>query len=454
MNNPKVKLLSHASLLIEVDGKKIITDPWYFGTAFNDGWELSCKPNLDEIKTIISDVDIIWISHEHPDHLHFPTLKWISEFVKKDVTIYFQKTNSDKVFTALQKFGFENFCQMQHLKKISISSDVQIMCYAHRHLDSCLGVFVGGKFWLLNINDTELNSHDMNIISKRFGAPYVLYNQFSIAGSDGIVSHLATDAKEVLEKMVGHHKLLKAQLTVPFASFVRFARKDNQFMNEYANTVFDTKEKFAANNSKMLLQSIGGDYLEWQEVDQPAINERKIDEQGVTYFSLPQDKNHDENIYEVINKVELKRIIEDRINEWQKVTNKFVFNFLKLDSVKFCITDWDNEVWELDFKTLKFLKISVDKYDISIASQPLFQAFKFPFGIQTLGVSGRYRFTDEYKDVPAMWKKIRVLSSLYNADIFLSFKSIFSFTVLRWIWARKNGLMSQVFQQLTRFSKM
>ena len=452
MTNPKVKLLSHASILIEVDGKKIITDPWYFGTAFNDGWELSYKPDLDEIKAIITDVDIIWISHEHPDHLHFPTLKWILEFAKKDVVVYFQKNNSKKVFEALRKLGFENFYEMQHLKKIPISSDVQIMCYAHRHLDSCLGVFVREKFWLLNINDTELNAQDINIISKRFGAPYVLYNQFSIAGFDGIKCHLAANAKEVLEKMVEHHKLLKASLTVPFASFVRFARKDNQFMNEFANTVFDAKEKFIVNNNKMLLQSIGGDYLEWQEVDQPAINGRNIDEQGVTYFSIPLEEHHDEHFYSVIKKDELKSVIENRVDEWRNVTNKFLLNLFKLGSVKFCITDWDNEVWELNLKTFSFSESSEQKFDISIASQPLHQAFKFPFGIQTLGVSGRYKMAAEYKELPATWKKIRILSSLYNAEIFLSLKSFCSLKTLRWAWERRSGLMSQIFQQLKRFS--
>ena len=102
--------------------------------------------------------------------------------------------------------------------------------------------------------------------------------------------------KEVLKKMVEHHKFLKAELTIPFASFVRFARKDNQHMNEFANTVFDAKEKFKANNTNMVIQAIGGDYLEWHEVDQPAINERKIDEQGMSYFSLPLDENHDKHV--------------------------------------------------------------------------------------------------------------------------------------------------------------
>ena len=241
-------------------------------------------------------------------------------------------------------------------------------------------------------------------------------------------------------------------LAIPFASFVRFARKDNQFMNEFANTVFDAKEKFIANNKKMLIQSIGGNYLEWQEVDEPAINEGHVDEQGVTYFSRPLDEHHDENVYSVIKKDELKSVIENRVNEWQNVTNKFLFNFRKLGSIKFCITDWDNEVWELNFKTFSFSKSSEQKFDISIASQPLHQAFKLPFGIQTLGVSGRYRMADEYEKVPSAWKKIRVLSSLYNAEIFLSFKSIFSLGTLRWAWERRNGLTSQILQQLKRFS--
>ena len=44
IQNSTIKLLSHASILIDACGRKILTDPWYFGTAFNDGWELSPIP--------------------------------------------------------------------------------------------------------------------------------------------------------------------------------------------------------------------------------------------------------------------------------------------------------------------------------------------------------------------------------------------------------------------------
>lgn len=345
----EIKLLSHASLLISVDNKKILTDPWFFGTAFNDGWELSHKPNLDEIQASISEIDIIWISHEHPDHLHFPTLKWIAKFVKNDVEIFFQKNNSVKVFEALKKIGFTKFKTMSHLKKIRVSKNVYLACYAHRHLDSSLAIFVDKKFWLLNINDTELNRADINIIKDKFGSPSVLYNQFSIAGSDGIKLNLANEAKSVLEKMVEHHKLLGANMTVPFASFVRFARKDNQYMNEFVNSVYDVKEKFSQNNIKLIIQAIGGDSIKWTDVTKSASNEMMIDEQGKKYFSTVMDEIEDNHDYYIVEEEELKKTIEERVFEWRRVTSKFVLHILKLKPIRFKITDWNEEVWQVDF---------------------------------------------------------------------------------------------------------
>lgn len=372
--------------------------------------------------------------------------------MKNDVEIFFQKNNSVKVFEALKKIGFTKFKTMSHLKKIRVSKNVELACYAHRHLDSSLAIFVDKKFWLLNINDTELNRADINIIKDKFGSPSVLYNQFSIAGSDGIKLNLGNEAKSVLEKMVEHHKLLGANMTVPFASFVRFARKDNHYINEFVNSVYDVKEKFSQNNIKLIIQAIGGDFIKWTDVTKSATNEMTIDEQGKNYFSTAIDKIEDNHDYYIVNEEELKKTIEERVFEWHRVTSKFVLKILNLKPVRFKITDWNEEVWQVDFLRGTLQKLQTRDFDISIASQPFFQAFKLPFGIQTLGVSGRYNFFEKYKEVPVTWKKIRVLSSLYNAEIYLNLKSIFSLTVIRWIWSRRKGLTSQIIQQVKRFN--
>ena len=456
MSNPKISVLCHASLLIEVDSKKIITDPWFFGTAFNDGWELSPKPNLEQLKSKIHDIDIIWISHEHPDHLHFQTLKWIFENVDKKIDIYFQKTNSKKVFEALKKIGYSSFSSMQHMQKIPISSKVDIAIYAHRHLDSSLAVFVEGKFWLLNINDTELSISDCSIIRNKFGNPSILYNQFSIAGSNGIESSLKNDAKEVLSNMILQHKELKTNLTVPFASFVRFSRIDNLYMNQYRNTVFDVENKFNEVGLNLCVQAYGCNALEWKDTDHLPLNWKLIHSEGINEFKKDKLNNQDLYDYLIISAPEIKKVIENKIKTWCEVTNPVVWRLLNLQKITFLVKDWGDQVWEVDFNNCLFQQkthTDINQADIEINSQPLFQTFKMPFGIQTLGVSGRYKFADKFQDVPSNWKKIRIISSLFNAEIYLNIRSIFSTKTLTWLWERRIGLFGQINQQLKRFQK-
>ena len=39
-NNPivKIRFLAHACMSIDIDGFKIVTDPWLIGPCFNNGW--------------------------------------------------------------------------------------------------------------------------------------------------------------------------------------------------------------------------------------------------------------------------------------------------------------------------------------------------------------------------------------------------------------------------------
>lgn len=55
----KIKKLGHCCLVIEENGKRIMTDPGSFSTLQNDE----------------RNIDIILYTHEHPDHYHLETLK-------------------------------------------------------------------------------------------------------------------------------------------------------------------------------------------------------------------------------------------------------------------------------------------------------------------------------------------------------------------------------------------
>ena len=73
----KIKLINHSSVHILNEKISILTDPWYSGSAFDDGWMLLYENKKEEILKILNNVNYIWYSHEHPDHF---SVKFLIDF--------------------------------------------------------------------------------------------------------------------------------------------------------------------------------------------------------------------------------------------------------------------------------------------------------------------------------------------------------------------------------------
>ena len=65
MIKQKLTFLNHSSFIIECDGYKVLVDPYIFGSAFNNGWNLLKEVNHDKQ---LEKITHIVFSHEHPDH--------------------------------------------------------------------------------------------------------------------------------------------------------------------------------------------------------------------------------------------------------------------------------------------------------------------------------------------------------------------------------------------------
>ncbi len=108
----KIRFYNHAFLIIETKNIKFATDPWALGPAFNNGWWLKYKTKIDWVSEINS-CDFIFISHNHPDHLHRQTLSYVRKdmnflvpaFVSDSAGIYLQDLKFSNIFKA--KFGSE-----------------------------------------------------------------------------------------------------------------------------------------------------------------------------------------------------------------------------------------------------------------------------------------------------------------------------------------------------------
>ena len=102
MKNDQIRLINHSSIFIEAvsnnENIKLLTDPWYTGLAFNNGWSLLYENDKSEIKNILHQVDFIFLSHEHPDHFSIDFFKNFSHIIKqKKIKIIFQFTKDKRV---------------------------------------------------------------------------------------------------------------------------------------------------------------------------------------------------------------------------------------------------------------------------------------------------------------------------------------------------------------------
>jgi len=69
----RITFIGHASILIEANGVRILSDPWWNGPCFGAQWWPYPVPYVQAIQG--PPIDYVYISHGHHDHFHPPTLK-------------------------------------------------------------------------------------------------------------------------------------------------------------------------------------------------------------------------------------------------------------------------------------------------------------------------------------------------------------------------------------------
>lgn len=118
--NPSITWIGHSTFLIQMNGLNMITDPvWAKRMGF--------QKRLTEPGIVLNDlpeIDVVFISHAHYDHLHFPTIKKLKGepffYVPIGLGYAFKKRGYEKVIEGkwFESFEHENmtfsFVPAQH----------------------------------------------------------------------------------------------------------------------------------------------------------------------------------------------------------------------------------------------------------------------------------------------------------------------------------------------------
>jgi UDP-MurNAc hydroxylase len=228
----RVRFVAHASFEVEGHGRRIVCDPWFDGKVFNDAWALVTPP-VDP--SVLSGVDYIWLSHEHPDHFHMPTLRSIPEDKRAQLTLMYQAHASPRIVAALRKLGFSTVRELPLYRWHRLDDGIDVFCGSVGTMDSFLAIRSDGEC-VLNLNDCVLNVDQLAYVKRRIGPVSLLFTQFSFANWVGNAADELRGAQTKIHQLRDQIAILKPGATVPFASFSYFCNAENSRMNAWANT--------------------------------------------------------------------------------------------------------------------------------------------------------------------------------------------------------------------------
>jgi len=284
---PRIEFVNHASVLISDGQSGLLSDPWYFGEAFHQGWALLIETQPPEILRILGNTTHIWISHEHPDHFSPPFFKkYLNRIRERGITILFQKTRDGRLARFLRGLGLP-VIELADGESFALNPDFSVRIVRSDLYDSALLTEIAGQR-IFNLNDCPLHDKEaLTRFAQKHGQCDVLLTQFSYAAWKGGKEHLEWRKKAARHKLAAMHRQINAlapKACILFASFVRFSNNLNSYMNDAVNHPDHVLAEQSRTPARLIFMAPG----ESQPVDQLSQDQMSLDFWRQQYASLPE----------------------------------------------------------------------------------------------------------------------------------------------------------------------
>ena len=247
----KLETLGHAcTLLTDDDGQPfLLTDPWLVGSTYWRSWWLQNYPTQEKIAAL-SAVKFAYITHEHPDHFHPPSLRKLGKkplFLSPDLP-----ENRMLIYLQEHEFTAESLTSLQWRE---LSPSVRILSISLWNDDSVLLVDTPEAL-VFKLNDSKPSMRHLRHL-RRFaddflpeGKTRVVLNSYSPAS---IVNSFMRNAQRINMKnkidYVRHINricdVLAATYFMPFASQAVFLRSDSKWANDFKVSFEDLRDGWA-----------------------------------------------------------------------------------------------------------------------------------------------------------------------------------------------------------------
>ena len=423
-----IQFINHASIKITCADVSLLCDPWYEGDAFNYGWNLLIENNPSDIEKILTNINYIWISHEHPDHFSIKFFtKYKNTILDKNISILFQETKDQRVLNYLKSFGFTTK-EIPFNKKIYLAPLLNIILFKDGFYDSAL-LIENQNEKILNLNDCEINT--LKKAEKIFditGNIDILLTQFSYAAWKGGRDNWGwrqNAAKDKIATIRMQASVFKPKYIIPFASYIYFSNELNSYLNDSINSPQMVHDELIDLTSKIIILKpydiFDGTLFEYK---------KNIEFWNMVYKNI---NSLSKNKYRIFSFNEIQsayEVFRQRIKKNNNIYLMLFINKLKFlkafNPVKIYIEDLNITIL-LNIFT-KNLLITDLKPDLKMPSASLHFLLKNSFGFDTLTVNGCFEETRKNGFTDAA--KTLAIENMNNLGIRFSPKLIFNISAV------------------------
>jgi hypothetical protein len=419
----KISFLNHASVFIEVDQVKLLTDPWFEGYCFNGGWGLRFQNDRAWEKAKLATH--LWVSHYHGDHFHPPTLKKILS-INPGITVIGNNSYNFQMDESLRQLGFTKIISFRERKAIRLNPDTELMRYPTTGIDNML--LVRSKSGtVLNYNDCSLPVSSRKMLSKKIGKVDLFLSNFNHAGK--LLLYPYPSDEEIKKKLVDAYKenlsIFKADYFMPFASYHYYRAPESINQN---GSLLDGQE--LAGLAKKLLPARVGDEI---------IIEKGV---GKVVSAAPAPQNTFTQL-ERKGGVDLNTIIKAAGDYCKRIRGHYFFTAYFMPRLTIKITDLDKTVILDPRKGMYEFAESAEPHIIA-HSEPLNAWFSDRFGTDSFVVGAHFEINNRNR-IPLKWQIILGLLIDNKLDLKSVLKMLFSAKGIRFLLNRREEIWGVVF---------
>ena len=382
MTDPELRFLNHACIRVEHGSEALLCDPWFSGRVFNQSWGLLEETEVDALD--LRDVRHIWISHEHPDHLHFPTLRAIRERISGEVTVYYRRQKAQHVREALEGLGF-SFVALAAGESYRLGAGFSITPFESE--DDCALLIEAGDRVILNQNDCRLSDSNCRKIKQRFPRIDAWLFQFSLAGYCGNRDDpeaLRGAHRAQLESIRHYHAHFSPEVYIPFASFIYFCKVRNAYLNDFVVDIEDVWDMLRGRRVQILCPD---EALDWEAQGSSSQASRAF--WGDSF-------KRERSVYpsEATSEARLCEAGQNLVEE----AARRIPRFFRIPEVQLETED-TGQVFSLDFRRVSFgvvAQADPEKCAGSLPSEDLLSFIENPTGGDTLNISACFDVRDQW----------------------------------------------------------